>query len=128
MTKWIGHIVAFVIGCILMLCCVLFQQTEGADTTGWMLILSNAALVPGVLLLGFGILTLIAGEGLFDAAKYTASAIWTHLRGGKLKYESYYLYTKRERKQKTGGVGFMLIPGAIFLIIAFAFTGAFYMI
>ena len=126
MRRHIGLIAAFLAGALLMLAGACFQQTAGADARGWLRILSNAALFPGVLLMGFGLLAWISGEGVFDGLKYSFSAMWTHLRGGKKKYASYYEYMNRTRQR--AGVGFLLIPGGAFLLAAVLLAAAYYLV
>lgn len=127
MRRYAGLIAASAAGLLVMVGCVFLQGASPQSASEWMLVLSNAALVPGVAMTGIGALAAISGEGIFDAMKYTFSAIWTHLRGGKLKYDSYYAYTKREHKPKQS-MGFLIIPGVVLLAIALAFAGIFYIV
>ena len=127
MRRWLGHIITSAIGLVVMGFCVLFQDAECRNAADWMLVLSNAALVPGVFLCGFGFLAVISSEGLFDAAKYTFGAIMNHMRKTEKKYESYYDYYSRDHKEKRG-MGFMILPGAVFLLLAAVFAGIFYIV
>lgn len=127
MKRWLGHIIASGIGLAVMVLCVFFQNAECENAADWMLVLSNAALVPGVFLCGFGFLAVISSEGLFDAAKYTFDTIMDHLRKADKKYDSYYDYYSRDKKEKRG-MGFMILPGAVFLLMAAAFAGIFYIV
>lgn len=126
MRRWLSYIIAAAAGLLIMIFSVFIQDLELESAADWMRLLSNAALVPGVLMCGFGIMALIAGEGIFDGLKYTVSSMWTHVRGGKKKYDSYYEYSKRSRKEQS--VGFLLVPGAAYLAMALGFMAMYYMV
>ncbi len=96
---------------------------QGIPETGnireWCRILSNGALIPGVLFVGISALSWIAGDGMFDGLKYCMDTMMIHLRGDKKKYGSYYDYTQRKKKR---GNYPMLLPGIFFLGAAVVLT------
>lgn len=115
MKRHLGQWIVFLIGLVLLLINVFYQGLPSA-ARDWYRVLSNAALVPGALLLGVGLLMWISDEGFFDGIRYSISTIFTHLRGTEKKYASYYAYSQRKRK-KSGASSFLL-PGLIFFLFS----------
>lgn len=115
-----GGLPALVCGGVIWFISVWYQGIpEAGNIREWCRILSNGALIPGVLFVGISVLSLIAGDGLFDGLKYCVNTMMIHLTGGKKKYGSYYDYTQREKKH---GNYPMLLPGAFFLGTAVVLT------
>lgn len=115
-----GQLTALLCGCILYLLCVLYQglpQTSNARE--WFRVLSNGALIPGVLFIGISGIVWIADEGLFDGIKYSMSSMMSHIKGHDKRYTSYYDYTRREKNAPSYP---MLLPGAVFLALAIVLT------
>ena len=126
MRRQMGKLIALLCGAVLFLLSLLYQrpaQISGARE--WLRILSNAALLPGVLLSGLSVLLRISGEGLFDGLRYTMSSLLARLRGVDKKYASYFDYTRREKKQRAGDP--LLLPGLFFLAAAILLTILYYL-
>lgn len=124
MKRHLGKLIALLCGLVLWLIGVLYQGLpETSDASEWARIISNGALIPGVLFTGFSGLSWIAGDGLFDGLKYSLGTMLVHLKGGEKKYASYYDYTRREKKR--GGYP-MLLPGLFFLAVAAVLTLLYY--
>lgn len=125
MRKYAGIITAAVCGIILMILSILWQDLETATgIKNWILILSNAALVPGVLLTGLGLIVRIADENIFDGIKYSISSIISHMKGESKHYASYYDYLQREKKKNSTLP--LLLPGLFFLAAAIVLTLLYY--
>ncbi len=104
---------------------LLWQGLENARTAAdWLRMLSNSALLAGVILAGIGALAWVSDEHFFDGIKYSVSSLVCRLRGKPKRYATYYDYIHRE---KTKGGGFsMIVPGLVFLGIAVLFTVLYY--
>jgi hypothetical protein len=127
MKRHAGKLIALLVGLLLWGLAVLVQLEESpTDVQGWVRVLSNGALIPGVLYLGLSALIWIAGEGLFDGIKYATSSLWIHFKGEQKRYATYYDYIHRPKKERTGSV--MLWPGVFFLLWALVLTGIFYLL
>ena len=85
--------------------------------------LCDAFTVPAVLLLAFGALLWVAGEGVFVGIGWAMkNALLLMIPGQGRNRESYAEY--RERKLAGGkatGLGFLFAVGAVFLVIALVF-------
>lgn len=127
MKRYAGKLTAFLCGLLLFILGIVCQDVgNAAGVKDRICIISNAALMPGVLFTGLGILMLIAGEGIFDGIKYTFSSMITHLRREQKRYASYYEYTQREKKQ--GNVSPLLLSGIFYLAVAVILTILFYLL
>jgi hypothetical protein len=127
MKRHAGKLIALLVGLLLWGLAVLVQLEESpTDVQGWVRVLSNGALIPGVLYLGLSALSWIAGDGLFDGIKYATSCLWIHLKGEQKRYATYYDYIHRPKKERTGSA--MLWPGVFYLLCALVLTGIFYLL
>ena len=123
MKRHLGKLIAFILGGVLMSVNILYQG-PAADREELLRILSNAALVPGILLAGIGGILYISGEGLFDGIRYTVSTLIIRMFGMESKYDSYYDYLQRKKKGNPGS--HLLIPGLIYLAVAIILTLLYY--
>ena len=123
--KHIPRIIATICGAVIMGLSLLWQGTDNAETSAdWFRMLSNSALLAGVILAGIGALAWVSDEHFFDGIRYAASSLFCHLRGKPKRYATYYDYIHRE---KTKGRGFaLLVPGLVFMALAVLFTGLYY--
>lgn len=125
--KRVSWIAAAVGGAVIMALSLLWQGLENAKTAAdWFRMLSNSALLAGVILAGIGALAWVSDEHFFDGIRYAAFSLFSHLRGKPKRYATYYDYIHRE-KEKGGGFS-MLVPGLIFLGIAVGLTGLYYVV
>ena len=124
MKRHLGKLIAFICGGVLMVVNILYQG-PAADAKELLRILSNAALVPGILLSGIGGILYISGEGLFDVIRYTVSTLMIRVFGLEKKYDSYYDYLQCKKKGNAGS--HLLIPGLIYLACAVILTLLFYL-
>lgn len=86
-------------------------------------ILSDAFSVPGMVMLLVGALIWISTTGFFDALAYGVGIIFkgfTLFKKGE-RFERYYEYKVRKAEKRTKGYGFILISGAIYLLIGVIF-------
>lgn len=121
-----GQLAALLCGIALWAGCIVFQDpSQSAGIQEWFRILSNGALLLGILFLGVSGLMWIAGDGQFDGIRYSMSSLLARLRGEQKRYASYFDYTQREKHQ--GGYP-LLLPGAFFLAAAILLTLLYYCI
>lgn len=123
--KRILRLIAAVCGVLIMGISLLWQGIDSAKTAAdWLRILSNSALLAGVILAGIGALAWISDEHFFDGIRYAVSSMFSHMRGKPKRYATYYDYIHRE-KEKGGGFS-LLVPGLIFLGLAVVLTVLYY--
>ncbi|MDE6032254.1 MAG: DUF3899 domain-containing protein, partial [Oscillospiraceae bacterium] len=116
--SWIA---AAVSGTVIMGLSLLWQGLENAQTAADRLrMLSNSALLAGVILAGIGALAWVSDEHFFDGIRYSVSSLVCRLRGKPKRYATYYDYIHREKAK--GGGFLMIVPGLVFLGIAVLFT------
>lgn len=120
-----GRVAASVCGLAIAGLSLLWQGFGSAENAAERIrMLSNSALLAGVLLAGIGALAWVSGEHFFDGIRYAVSSLFSHLRGKPKRYATYYDYIHRE-KEKGGGFS-LLVPGLVFLGLATALTGLYY--
>ena len=101
---------------------VLNQETADAVKT-----LSDASLVPAVLLCGLGGLIFATNYGAFRIFAFSTKSLFSHIFGRKQffeRYRDYYEYDL-EKKGEKARTGFILVPGVVFLVLAFAFCAVY---
>ena len=82
--------------------------------------LSDGCFVTGMLLLGVGVLTWVNGSGFFDIFGYGVRSIpmlFTPFKGPK-RYASFYDYKKAKAERRGNPLYFLLVSGAVFLLLA----------
>lgn len=125
MKRYAGTITAFFCGLILLILSLLWQdKSVVSGAKEWIRICSNAALVPGVLLTGLGLLARIADEHFFDGIKYATASLISHLQGKPRRHAGFYDYLHREKK-KSPALS-LLLPGFFYLALAVTLTALFY--
>lgn len=125
MKRHLGRLISLLCGLALWIIGVSYQGLpQTAAASEWFRILSNGALIPGILFLGISGLTWISGEGLFDGIRYSMSTLLKRLQGKNKRYGSYYDYTQREKKRPSYP---MLLPGLLFLAAAVILTVLYYL-
>lgn len=81
-------------------------------------ILSDAFLVPGILITGMGGLIFVSNEGMFDAFSYGMTSFIDLFRKEKRnKYHTFYDY-KQSKADRDRSFGFLLICGLAFLALS----------
>jgi len=114
-------------GLMIMGFALLWQGIGNAETAAdWIRILSNSALLAGVILAGIGGLAWVSDEHFFDGIRYAFTSFFDRLSGKPKRYATYYDFIHRPRKK---GRGFsMLVPGLVFLGLAVLLTGLYYVV
>ena len=90
--------------------------------------LCDAFTIPGVVLIMVGLLVWISQQGMFDFLSYTGRQIKDRFQRNPehIRYGDYVLEKKENRK--SGGYGFLIITGTVFMAIARVFFALFYAI
>ncbi len=125
--RYTGYIISFLCGTGLLILGLAWQDLHAVSgSRDWVRVFSNAALFPGVMLTGAGLLVWIEEEGLFEGIKYAISSMFIHKKGEPKRYADYYAYIHRERKAY--GTASLLVPGGGFLLAALVLTAVYYII
>lgn len=84
--------------------------------------LCDAFSIPAVLLIAFGALLWVSGEGAFTGISWAArNAILLLIPGKALERETYAEYRARRKEGKASGYGFLFIVGLVFFAISMVF-------
>ncbi|QSX06849.1 DUF3899 domain-containing protein [Sedimentibacter sp. zth1] len=106
----------------------LFQATSKAEIY---MDLSDGFLLPGILILGFGLLLFVANCGVFDPLSYAFGSFKQAIKK-KDKKDPLYPKTYFDYKQKYVDVKVpflsLIIIGGVFLLLSFLFNYLFYLV
>ena len=123
--KRLSWLAAAVCGLVIAGLSLLWQDIGGAEgALDIIRMLSNSALLAGVILAGIGALAWVSGEHFFDGIRYAFTSFVDTVRGKPKRYATYYDYIHRE-KGKGGGFS-MVVPGLVFLALAVLLTVLYY--
>ena len=128
MQKYVKYIVTFLIGLFISVAIMVsknvFKQEELVDT---MHILTDAFFVPGVIILGFGLLVVASNGGTFDMLVYGTKKFINLFRKdvSKEMNDTFYDYRKARSEQK-GEFLYLIIVGLVFIVISIIFLLLYY--
>ncbi len=125
---WLKYVIAALLGAA-CICAILFGKGYfGLETTQERLrLLSDAFLIPGLLLLLAGCFVWIMRQGTFSGMGYTVRKIWNSLHSQSYQEnhkESYAEYRERKSAKKTPFL-FLILVGGLYLLPAVALTVAY---
>ena len=105
------------------------RDFAGADVKEKYQLLCDALTVPGVLLICAGALVWVSSLGALDGLSYGLRLAFRALIPGKRlqKEESYHDYVSARRKKRVGGYSFLLISGAVTVVLSLIFLGLYYL-
>lgn len=86
--------------------------------------LSDASLLPAVIFCGLGGLIFASNYGAFRIFAFSTKSLFSHIFGRKQffeRYRDYYEYDL-EKKREKAQMGFILVPGLAFLLLAVSFS------
>lgn len=121
--KALPYIITSIIGVIVFIIIICVRKIWDAETThSIMRTLSDACFVPGVLLAGVGLIIFASNGGAFDMLSFAVIRIFDLFRRDckNRKYKDYYEY-REAKKEKKRGMAFMLLVGAVFIVLAVIF-------
>ena len=124
----IPYIATAIVGIIIFIIIICTKKIWNEEETyAVMQILSDACFVPGVLLAGFGLIIVASNGGAFDMLAYAMIRFFDLFKRDprNKKYKDYYEYSesKKDRKRR---MSFMLIVGAVFIVLAVIFLIVYY--
>lgn len=103
------------------------RDFSGADTMEKYRMLSDAFLIPGVLLFMSGCLVSVANQGALDGISYASSRALRRLIPGVDRVdEKYFDYVQRKREKRIRRYGFLFVVGGVSLAISVLFMILFY--
>lgn len=126
--KALPYIISAAVGTLIFIIIILAKKIWTADETHVVMqILSDASLVPGILLAGVGLIIFASNGGAFDMLAYAVIRFFDLFRRDvkNKKYKDFYEY-REAKKDKKRGMAFMLIVGAVFILIAVIFLIVYY--
>lgn len=87
-------------------------------------LLSDAFMLPGFLMVAFGLLIFLANEGSFTGISFIAQKAVGLLIPFlyKQKGETYREYVERKTAKRTQGYGFLFVCGCVFLAVSVVFV------
>ena len=121
--KALPYIITSIVGIIIFIIIICVKAIWNAGETHIVMqILSDACFVPGVLLAGVGLIIFASNGGVFDMLTFAVIRIFDAFRKDckNRKYKDYYEY-REAKKDKKRSMAFMLIVGAIFIVLAVIF-------
>ncbi|MBR5048119.1 MAG: DUF3899 domain-containing protein [Erysipelotrichaceae bacterium] len=91
------------------------KKTEGMSTAELYRLWSDGFVIPGILICGYGVLTMVYGTGALDGPIYgVTSAFKALIPGGRLKTEKYSEYVERKRNSRhVEYVHYLIVGGAM---------------
>lgn len=123
MKKYLKHLITFIIGLIMFLIILIskniFSQTDKLEIYK---ILSDAALLPAIVLGGMGLIIFVDNHGAFDMIIYGVKLALSMFkrRIERQAYKSYYEY-QLAKHETSNPFGFLLINGGFFLLLSVIF-------
>lgn len=99
---------------------------DANNTTELVFILSDGFLVPGVLILGFGILVFVSNGGMFDVFTYSINKMRTMRLSGEKKQKGYKTFYDYRMSKEKAPCAFLIIIGGVFFGLSVIFNILFY--
>lgn len=122
------YVITSIIGIVIFIIIICSKKIwNEAEKYAVMQILSDACFVPGVMLAGVGLIIFASNGGAFDMLSYAVIRFFDLFRRDvrNKKYKDFYEY-REAKKDKKRGMAFMLIVGAVFIVLAVIFLIVYY--
>ena len=126
--KALPYIITSAVGIAMFIGVICIQKIWDAEgTANVMRLLSDACLVPGVLLAGFGLIIFASNGGAFDMLTYAVIKLFDLFKRDprNKKYKDFYEY-REAQKGKKRKMAFMLIVGSVFILFSVIFLVVYY--
>lgn len=125
---WMKWLISSIAGLVIA---VLIMTTNGVFSgelvkAEIMKFVSDGFFVSGVLLLGAGLLIFCSRNGTFDMLSYAVKVAIRTIFTTENR-ESFYDY-KQRMGEKVTPCAFLIVPGAVFLLLSVCFVGLFYQV
>ena len=86
-------------------------------------LISDGFAVPGMLMTGYGLLTLIATTGVFDGIQYGLQmAIRALIPGGRLHMQNYPDFLEERKEKRKNPLGYITVVGLVFVAVSLLFV------
>ena len=123
----IKYAVSVMFGGVLVWLYLALRDFQAAELMEKYRMLSDAFLIPGILLVMAGFLISVTNQGALDGISYATGRAFRKLIPGMDRVdEKYYDYVERKRQKRVKGYGFLFVVGGVFLAIAVIFMVLFY--
>lgn len=133
MSKRIRHLLTYgitaLVGLLMLFLTLELQDfAQVTDTQEKLRILADAFTVPGVTISLFGVLVIIANDGMFYGITYVFSYAFKMLIPGADKHHERYgdYVARKSASGKVSGFGFLFAVGGVFLLVAVVLTVLYY--
>lgn len=126
--RCLPYIISAAVGAVVTIIIICAKQVWAAGSTQVVMqILSDAFLVPGVLLAGVGLIIFASNGGAFDMLGFAVLLFFNLFRKdvNKRKYKDFYEYRESKKDRKTS-MAFMLIVGLFFIALSAVFLIAYF--
>ncbi len=125
--KYIKYILTTIIGVLISLSIFSYKNLLAAtNIKDIILILSDGFLLPGVLILGAGLLIVVSNGGMFDIFTYSVKKMRTSKLLGDKKSSDFNSYFDYKKGKEKAPFGFLVIVGGIFFTLSIIFNIMFY--
>lgn len=130
MKKYRRYIITTAVGAAIAVLTMLLGNIQKAENAAAVFrIISDGLFTAGVVLCGFGLLVFSGNSGTFDGLAYGVGKVFQLFRSDYEKLrktqKTYYEYVK-EKHEKKAPFRFLLITGAVYLVLAAAFMLLFF--
>lgn len=125
---WIKYVVAFIVGCAIVLFVFSIKGFFGTDKKQNIQLLHDAFFTAGALLMLFSGFLYVSDEGVFLGFGFAMSRAIKALIPGKKDYETYAQYRERKTGSAKGKKGkhCLLLTGLFFFLISLIFLAVWY--
>lgn len=123
MKKYLGYIITFVIGLSVSFVIMLSKGVFSQDTSKEVMhILCDSFFVPGIVILGFGLLVVASNGGTFDMLVYGTKKFFSLFskNPNKQLHETFYEYRVAKSENK-GEFLHLIVVGLFFIVISIIF-------
>ncbi len=129
MRKYLKYIITILVGLAMSIAIISGSIAKAETTTEIMKILTNAFFVPGILILGFGLLIIASNGGTFDMLVYGTKKFFDMFRKPQYRKITDTFYDYRKAKQETPiEFMYMILIGLGFIIISVVFLILYYQV
>ncbi len=122
MKKWLQYLIVSVISLAIVFCVLLMQNAFTHSGDLLLKDLCNAFFVPGVLVLGLGLLVWSTNGGTFDMLAFGVIKLFDLFKKDltKVKYRTFYDYRKAQQEKERSFSTYVVV-GAVLIVISIVF-------
>ncbi len=122
MKKWLQYLIVSVISLAIVFCVLLMQNAFTHSGDLLLKDLCNAFFVPGVLVLGLGLLVWSTNGGTFDMLAFGVIKLFDLFKKDltKVKYRTFYDYRKAQQEKERSFSAYVVV-GVVLIVISIVF-------